>query len=184
MVRYRRDRTTGAAYFFTVTLRDRSSGLLIEHIDVLRAAWKRVAREWPFQTEAVVVLPDHIHAIWRLPEDDANYADRWRAIKRNVTLQLRASGGIASNASPWQSRFWERRIRDDEEMEAHVNYIHFNPVKHGHAMRAGDWPHSSVHRFVRTGMLSARWLEVSSAANPLPESLRSSGLRSIRGSDS
>jgi putative transposase len=153
MVRYRRDLTPGATWFFTATLRDRQSDLLVRHIDELRHAWQTMARGRPVESIATVVLPDHIHALWRLPADDADYSSRWRAWKAGFTRLL-------GTPSPWQARFWEHRIRDDEDLRRHIDYIHFNPVRHGLVQCVGDWPHSSVHRWVSEGRLPRAWLEV------------------------
>ena len=149
MVRYRRDLTPGATYFFTVTLRNRSSRLLVDRIDELRAAVRAVRNHHPFNIDAMVVLPDHLHAIWTLPEDDSDYSLRWKPIKRQFTNTIKQSS--------WQSRFWEHRIRDNGDYERHVDYIHWNPVKHGHVTLVRDWPHSSFHLFVRNGMLPIDW---------------------------
>ena len=149
MVQYRRDFTFGGTYFFTVTLRDRSSHLLVDRIDELRAAMRGVRGHHPFTIDAMVVLPEHLHAIWTLPENDADYSLRWRLIKRQFTDTI--------GQSSWQSRFWEHRIRDDDDYARHVDYIHWNPVKHGYVMQVRDWPHSSFHRFVRDGLLPTDW---------------------------
>lgn len=116
MVLYRRDYTAGGTYFFTVTQRDRSSRLLLHRIDDLRAAICMVRGRHAFTIDAMVVLPDHLHAIWTLPENDAEYSMRWRLIKRHFT--------DAIGESTWQSRFWEHRIRDDDEYARHVDYTH------------------------------------------------------------
>ena len=162
MVAYRRNFVPGGTYFFTVTLRDRHSRLLVEHIDDLRAAYDRVRRERPFTTDAIVVLPDHLHCVWTLPPGDADYAGRWKAIKARFTGACRRAGvALARDAAGaydlWQRRYWEHTIRDVRDLENHVNYIHYNPVKHGHANAPGDWPHSSFHRYVRDGLLSPDW---------------------------
>ena len=162
MVFYRRNRVAGGTYFFTVTLRDRSSNVLIRHIGLLRDAFREVRAERPFAIDAIVVLPDHLHAIWTLPEEDSDYSGRWRAIKSRFTRKLRASG-MPLTRDPrgeyrlWQRRFWEHTMRDDRDFEHHVNYIHWNPVKHGLTERAMDWPYSSFHRYVRLGLLPKDW---------------------------
>lgn len=162
MSRYRRILVPGATYFFTVALADRKSCLLVEEIDRLRKAYGGVHRSLPFTTIAVAVLPDHIHAVWKLPEGDADYSLRWSRIKaefsrglpaveRSPSKQQRREKGI------WQRRFWEHQIRDHIDLERHVDYIHYNPVKHGLGSRVSDWPHSSFHRYVSAGWLSADW---------------------------
>lgn len=156
MPNFRRVWVPGASYFFTVNLHDRSRALLVEQVGALRAAFREAARVRPFEITAAVVLPEHLHCLWRLPEGDADNATRWRHIK---TLFTRA---VHDELDPtigkiWQARYWERLIRDERDLWAHVDYIHYNPVKHGHVERALDWPHSSFHRFVRQGVLAPDW---------------------------
>ena len=162
MVAYRRNFVPGGTYFFTVTLRDRSSRLLVERIDDLRAAYARVQRDRPFTTEAIVVLPEHLHCIWTLPDGDADYSGRWRAIKARFTMASRKADvpmlkDSAGAYDVWQRHFWEHTIRDERDFENHVAYIHFNPVKHDHASRPVDWPHSSIHKYIERGVLNADW---------------------------
>ena len=162
MVRYRRNFIPGGTYFFTVTLADRSSEALVDHIDALRDAFRAARRERPFAIDAVVVLPDHLHAILTLPTDDADFPGRWRRIKGHfsqrlvdaaVGLRRRSNGDL----SLWQRWFWEHTIRDENDFARHADYIHFNPVKHGLVSRVRDWPHSSFHRYVREGLLPDDW---------------------------
>ncbi|HEX5340279.1 MAG TPA: transposase [Gammaproteobacteria bacterium] len=162
MVNYRRNFISGGTYFFTVNLADRHSACLTDNIELLREsfAWVRLAR--PFQIDAIVVLPDHLHTIWTLPEDDADYPGRWRAIKSRFVRRLRASGyRLASNARGecriWQHRYWEHTIRDQDDFERHADYIHINPVKHGHTDAPSAWPYSSIHRYIREGVRNADW---------------------------
>jgi len=162
MVHYRRNRVAGGTYFFTVTLRDRSSDRLVRHVGLLRDAFRSVRAERPFTIDAIVILPDHLRAIWTLPAGDADYSGRWRAIKSRFTHGLRASGIPFSRDSRgeyrlWQRRFWEHTIRDDDDFNRHVDYIHYNPVKHGLTRRAADWQYSSLHRYVRLGLLTDDW---------------------------
>lgn len=162
MVAYRRNFVPGGTFFFTVTLRDRSSRILVERIDDLRAAYHNVNCTRPFTTDAIVVLPDHLHCVWTLPPDDRDYSGRWRAIKSRFTLTCRKAGvplrqDSAGAYDLWQRRFWEHTIRDERDFENHVAYIHYNPVKHGHALRPVDWPHSSFHRYVKLGLLPNDW---------------------------
>lgn len=150
MVQYRRNWVPGGTFFFTVTVADRSSTLLVDRVDVLRDATRKTREALPFTIIAAVVMPDHLHAIWTLPEGDTNYSTRWRLIKTHFTKSL----GIAS---PWQRRFWEHTIRDERDLANHIDYIHINPVKHGYVQRASDWPHSSIHRFIANGTMSTDW---------------------------
>ncbi|MBK5958297.1 hypothetical protein CCR97_08740 [Rhodoplanes elegans] len=162
MVRYRRNFVQGGTYFFTVTLADRRSRVLVDHVDALRAAFRDVRARHPFAVEAIVVLPDHLHAVMSLPAGDADFSTRWALIKRRFTDAVAAAGGPVGrhrNGEPalWQRRFWEHTIRDDRDHARHVDYVHFNPVKHGLVGRACDWPWSSFHRFVRLGLVPADW---------------------------
>ena len=170
MVQYRRSRATGGTCFFTVNLRDRRSAFLVEHIDSLRDILRSVHEELPLTIDAMAVLPDHWHSVWTLPQGDAGYARRIRPIKARFTSCLVRDGvNIAKDERGeyqlWQKRFWEHTIRDDRDLESHVNYVHFNPVKHGHGMRAIDWPHSTIHRYVAHGLLPANWADVPAAGN-------------------
>lgn len=162
MVQYRRSRAAGGAFFFTVNLHDRRRTTLMDHADAFRTIVGDVRAALPFTIDAMVVLPDHWHAVWTLPTDDDGYARRIRLIKARFTRYLLREGvNIAKDERGeyrlWQKRFWEHTIRDDRDFEAHVNYVHINPVKHGHVKRAADWPHSSVHRYIRNGLLTADW---------------------------
>ncbi len=162
MVLYRRNRVAGGTYFFTVTLRDRSSDVLVRHVGLLRDAFRRVWTERPFTIDAIVILPDHLHAIWTLPDGDADYSGRWRAIKSHFTHELRISGMplISDKRGEyrlWQRRFWEHTIRDDTDFQRHVDYIHWNPIKHGLTQCVADWPYSSFHKYVCLGLLPPEW---------------------------
>jgi putative transposase len=159
---YRRNRVPGGTFFFTVTLADRGSGLLVAEVDRLREAFRVTRRERPFRIEAIVVLPEHLHAVWTLPPGHTDYPGRWRRIKacfsRASSLQ-----GMPLAKSPhgeyllWQRRYWEHTIGDDADLAHHVDYIHYNPVRHGLVERPRDWPYSSFHRYVRTGLLPVDW---------------------------
>ncbi len=163
MSEYRRVWLPGGTFFFTVNLQDRSSDLLVARVDALRAAFARTRRDRPFNLIAAVVLPEHLHVLWQLPLGDADNATRWRQIKSLFTRQVGARGLLRQSqtdrreAAIWQRRYWERVIRDDNDLRAHIDYIHYNPVRHGWVERARDWPHSSFHRYVREGVLSVDW---------------------------
>ncbi|MBU8975898.1 transposase [Lysobacter sp. MMG2] len=152
MVRYRRNRVAGGTYFFTVTLRDRRDDALVRHVDLLRVSWLRARPRIPHEVVAAVVLPDHLHAVIRMADADADYSRLWQEIKKGFSRRLPVAG-----PSLWQPRFWEHTIRDHDDLRAHVDYVHFNPVKHGLVRRVIDWPHSSFHRYVRNGELEADW---------------------------
>lgn len=163
MTNYRRSNIGGATYFFTVNLADRSSSLLTGQITLLRSAFDYVQTRHPYTVDAIVILPDHLHAIWTLPAGDNDFALRWRLVKtmfsRNIPHGERRSASREEKGERgiWQRRYWEHLIRDDLDFARHVDYIHINPVKHGCAKRVGEWPHSSFHRFVRAGMLPRDW---------------------------
>ncbi|MGH8159629.1 MAG: REP-associated tyrosine transposase [Rhodanobacter sp.] len=160
---YRRSNAAGGTYFFTVNLADRSSCLLVEHVDTLRDAVRMVKQKRPFDILAWVVLPEHMHAVWTLPPDDADFSTRWSLIKATFSRGIEQGEAIGASRlrkgerGVWQRRFWEHQIRDEHDLAHHVDYVHINPVKHGHAARASDWPFSSIHRYIRQGMLAADW---------------------------
>lgn len=149
--------------FFTLTLQDRGSRTLVDHIVDLRSAFAAVRQRHPFRIDAIVVLPEHLHAVLTLPPNDAGFGLRWGLVKQAFTQRLGALGveipprGRKGERLLWQPRFWEHQIRDDEDLARHVDYIHFNPVKHGWVLQASDWPYSSLHRFVREGTLQPHW---------------------------
>ncbi len=163
MSRYRRSHVPGATFFFTVALADRFSALLTEHIDLLRRAYGMAQRKRPFDTIAICVLPEHLHAIWELPVGDADYSIRWMQIKANFSRHFPASTVRSESKSSrrekgiWQRRYWEHQIRDEQDLERHVDYIHYNPIKHGLVTQLTDWPYSSFHRYVVSGWLARDW---------------------------
>jgi putative transposase len=164
MPEYRRAWQAGGTYFFTVNLLQRSNNdLLVRHIDLLREAIRLTRRTFSFEIHAWVVLPDHMHCIISLPENDANFAVRWRRIKaqfskavpdrewRSEVRQRRGERGI------WQRRYWEHLIRDEQDFAAHMDYVHINPMKHGLVKSVADWPHSTFHRLVEEGVYPSDW---------------------------
>jgi len=159
---YRRAKVKGNTFFFTVVLADRSSALLVDQIERLRMAYRLVQNRRPFETVAICVLPDHLHAIWTLPDGDDDFSIRWALIKSGFSRGIEArprspSKIIKREKGIWQRRYWEHAIRDETDLERHIDYIHFNPVKHGYVSRVVDWPHSSFHRYVEQGLLEADW---------------------------
>jgi putative transposase len=164
MPNYRRVRVPGGRYFFTVNLFDRRSDRLVAGIDALRDAVRETRGILPFHVDAWVVLPEHMHCIWTLPEGDSDFPGRWQAIKiafskslrrdepRSTLMVKRRERGI------WQRRYWEHAIRDDRDYVAHMDYIHFNPVKHGLVKNPGEWSFSTFHRCVAAGLYPANWL--------------------------
>ncbi len=162
MSNYRRAKIAGGTFFFTLTLADRSSDLLVREIDRLRRIYAQVRGRRPFETVAICILPDHLHAIWSLPLDDADFARRWNLIKGGFSRGLLAADRSSSKLAKrekgiWQRRYWEHAIRDNTDLARHIDYIHFNPVKHGLVSRVRDWPHSSFHRYVERGDLPEDW---------------------------
>ena len=162
-MKYRRANLAGATYFFTVNLADRQSRLLVEQVDLLGNVIRKIRESHPFHIVAMVVLPDHLHAIWRMPEGDANFPLRWALIKaafsRNLptTEAIGRSRQLKRERGIWQRRYWEHQIRNDDDLEKHVAYIHFNPVKHGYVSRAEDWPYSSIHREMNKKNVPENW---------------------------
>jgi putative transposase len=167
---YRRIFIPGGTYFFTVTLEDRRKRYLTENIDAFRRAY--ACERHPYETIAIVVLPDHLHCVWTLPPDDHDFPTRWRLLKshfsRAVAPPDEARGRRKGERGIWQRRYWEHAIRDDDDLERHVQYIHGNPVKHGLVKDADDWPHSSWHRWKR---------DYASSLPPLPDDWRPVGER-------
>ena len=163
MTSYRRITIPGATYFFTVNLLDRRSKLLTERIETLREAVAWVRKAHPFKIDAWVVMPDHLHAVWTLPTGDSNYALRWASIKRRFSFALPREESLSQTRirrverGIWQRRFSEHLIRDDVDFQRHVDYIHFNPMKHGYVPRVADWPYSTFHRYVKHGMYPLDW---------------------------
>lgn len=163
---YRRAKTPGATYFFTLVTHNRRKFLCApENIVLLRQAFRYVMTDHPFKIEAIVILPDHIHSLWRLPAGDADFSTRWRLIKSYFSHhcattyqgQVSASRQSKQEKAVWQRRFWEHQIRDEDDFIRHVEYIHYNPVKHGLVNAPLDWAHSSFRRYVEAGRYPADW---------------------------
>lgn len=162
MVLYRRNRVPGGTYFFTLTLADRSSQTLVEQIAALRWSLRKTRAERPFEIVAMVVLPDHLHAVWRLPEGDDRYSTRLQIFKCRFTRALKAGGTNVprrrgGEPTVWARRFWEHTIRDDDDLRTHVEYVHYNPAKHGLTDRVSAWPYSTFHRDVAMGRAHRDW---------------------------
>lgn len=158
----------GRAYYFTVVTYNRMPILTTEPTsEILTHAWNIVTKRFPFTTLALCVLPDHLHTIWTLPENDDNYSLRWKEIKRQFTKryltevgpgELRSQSRLKrGEAAIWQRRFWEHTITDDDDLARHIDYIHFNPVKHGLVEEVADWQWSSFHRYVLEGVYNPEW---------------------------
>ena len=158
MTDYRRLHTPGGTWFFTVNLAQRrNNALLVHRVNALREAIGWVKAAHPFRIDAMVILPDHLHAIWTLPADDCAFGMRWSLIKARFSRSIpsdefrRESRRKRGERGIWQRRFWEHQIRSEADMQSHIDYIHFNPLKHRLVSRVSDWPFSSFHRFVRNG---------------------------------
>jgi putative transposase len=165
---YRRVKKAGGTYFFTVVTHGRHPILINPEIrQALREGINKVRQLMPFAIEAWVLLPDHLHAIWTLPEHDSRYGARWAVIKSCVTKRCGrlVDSGVKVNISRrkrqeggvWQRRFWEHAIRDEADFHRHLDYIHWNPVKHGYVKNPMDWPYSTIHRFVAQGIYPSDW---------------------------
>ena len=158
---YRRLYTPGGTYFFTVALAARGTTTLTDEIGLLRSVYGAVTREHPVKTHAIVILTDHLHAVWTLPEGDDNFSVRWKKIMAGFSRHCQAVGQVSPSKARkgekgiWQRRFWEHAIRDEADFRAHVEYCWFNPVKHGLVAHPEDWPYSSVHRDRRVGATHA-----------------------------
>jgi putative transposase len=162
-MRYRRADVAGGTYFFTVNLAERKRTLLVVYVDVLRAVIQKVKAMHLFQIDALVILPDHLHALWTLPVGDRDYPTRWMLIKTGFSRQIPKGERLSESRQAkgergiWQRRYWEHLIRDDRDFARHVDYIHYNPVKHGYVERVADWPYSTFHRAVERGVYPPDW---------------------------
>ena len=150
MSNYRRHYIPGGSWFFTVNLKNRDSDLLVRHIDHFRQATALIKQWKPFHIESWVILPEHMHCIWTLPENDSDYSGRWRDIKKTFTRTLQLT-------DVWQPRYWEHTLRDELDFQRHRDYININPVKHGWVKRVRDWPFSTFHRDVKNGVYPIDW---------------------------
>lgn len=163
MTDYRRNFVAGGSYFFTVAAADRSSQVLVDNMDLLRNAFLVVKRAMPFDLIAMSVMPEHLHCVWTLPAGDANYPTRWKKIKATFSRALpKGEGRSASRIAKgergiWQRRYWEHSLRDENDLCRHIDYIHYNPVKHGHVINVADWPYSTFHNYVLRGKYPIDW---------------------------
>lgn len=168
MSTYIRAKAAGASYFFTVVTYQRRPILCdVMMRNALRTAIQRTRASHPFTIDAWVIMPDHLHCIWTLPDEDSDFSTRWRMIKSLVSIACRdvyhdtnlmnSSKYKYSESTIWQRRFWEHQLRNDDDFAKHVDYLHFNPVKHGMAKSVSDWPYSTFHRYVKQGVYQADW---------------------------
>lgn len=165
-MQYRRARIEGGTYFFTVVTYKRMKILAqAENVSILREAFKYVMQNHPFKIDAIVILPDHLHCIWTLPKDEQDYSTRWRLVKSYFSRKIDVRYKNVSSASRikkkeqavWQRRYWEHIIRDENDFASHVEYIHYNPVKHGLVKAPGDWAYSSFNRYISDGIYDRDW---------------------------
>ena len=164
MTNYRRDYTKGGVSFFTVNLQNRRRDWLVRYMDEFRAAYRETLEHYPFETLAITILPDHFHCVVKLPEGDDDYSRRMRVLKTNFSKRLphhcrqpNRSQSLRGELGIWQRRFWEHKIRDDADLENHIFYTYYNPVKHGYVSQVSDWAHSSFHRDVERGLFPVHW---------------------------
>jgi putative transposase len=156
MPQYIRAEQLGGTFFFTVvTHRRRKLFYEISNRRILNKVIMEVQSAHPFTIDAWVLLPEHLHCIWTLPEGDADFSKRWGLIKANFSRQLKGH----RTTPVWQNRFWEHLIRDERDLQTHLDYIHYNPVKHGLVNRPRDWPSSTFHRYVQEGLYAINWGE-------------------------
>jgi REP-associated tyrosine transposase len=164
-MQYRRSQISGGTYFFTLVTHNRQKVFLrAGNVSLLREAFRQVKEKHPFTIDAIVILPDHLHCLLTLPRDDADYPQRIRMIKGHFTRKYKGGlqAGSASRAAKaekavWQRRYWEHLIRNEDDYARHVEYIHYNPVKHGLAVSPKDWPWSSFRVFVKKGVCGVDW---------------------------
>ncbi|MBU2964839.1 transposase [Amphritea sp. 2_MG-2023] len=161
---YRRMKVQGGTYFFTVNCAERhNQSLLTDHISSLRKIFRNVKHHHPFKIDAIVVLPEHLHCIWTLPPGDMDFKTRWALIKAGFSREIPATEARSLSRMKrgergiWQRRYWEHLIRDERDLRHHIDYIHWNPVKHGWVSRVCDWPYSSFHRYVKRGVYPENW---------------------------
>ncbi len=165
-MRYRRAQTEGGSYFFTVVTDQRRPFLCEpENITLLRSIFREIKKKHPFTIDAAVILPDHLHCLWTLPIADSDYSMRWRLIKSAFSRQCESQySGIRTKSrknkkelAVWQRRFWEHQIQNENDYNQHIDYIHYNPVKHGLTDAPSQWPLSSFQHHVSKGFYDQNW---------------------------
>ena len=166
-MRYRRVVQAGATYFFTLVAHERARLFAdASNVDRWRAAVAKVQRKRPFVIEAEVILPDHLHVLWTMPDGDADYATRIRLVKTEFTKSLPLNDWPAAPSKSrahkgerevWQRRYWEHTIRNERDFQVRLDYIHYNPVKHALVDRAADWPHSTFQAWAAKGVYEQWW---------------------------
>ncbi|WP_121633029.1 REP-associated tyrosine transposase [Tropicibacter alexandrii] len=165
MTQYRRFRVPGGTYFFTVRLQERFGHSLIDHVDILRTAYAECLQRYPFQTKCIVILPDHLHAIWTLPRGDEDFSSRWQFLKRRFTQISGLTGAVSPSQAAkgekgvWQRRFWEHTIRNAADLDLHQRYCWTDPVRHHLSDSPAHWAFSSIHRDMRSSLLDPDEIE-------------------------
>jgi putative transposase len=158
MSEYRRAYQPGGFYFFTVVTHQRKPILCTEQsIARLRESFRYTMQKYPFEITAIVILPDHLHCIWQLPENDSDFSKRWNMIKRHFSMGISSNTNHRREKNIWQRRFWEHLIQDEKDLHRHLHYIYYNPVKHGYVSSAFEWPHSSFKKDVEHGLYDKSW---------------------------
>jgi len=165
-MKYRRAFVPGGSYFFTVVTERRQKIFIDDkNVEILRQAFKNVMKKYPFTIDAAVILPEHLHFVWTLPSNDTDFSTRWRLIKTWFTKHCEYESIIKLNNSQitrdekniWQHRYWEHLLRDELDFEQHINYVHYNPVKHGYVSKPIDWEYSSFYKYVEENIISSNW---------------------------
>ncbi len=162
-MQYRRSNIKGACYFFTINLANRKTRLLVEEFEILRNVINHVKQQHPFQLDAMVIMPEHFHMMMTLPENDNAYAKRIMLIKSGFSRKIPKSEPINPSRihkrerGIWQRRYWEHLIRDDTDYQRHIEYIHYNPVKHGHVNKPSEWQYSTLHKYIKLKIYDKDW---------------------------
>ena len=168
MSNYIRTFLPGGTFFITIVTYKRRPFLTTPTaLQILKSAWRKTYRKMPFKLDAICLLPDHLHCLITLPENDSNFSKRIQMIKGLFSIQYLRSGGeegkrgisrkIKGEAAVWQRRFWEHTIRDEEDMQKHFDYVHYNPIKHSLVKSVVDWEWSTFHKYVRLGFYHENW---------------------------
>lgn len=165
-MQYRRVFRPGGTYFFTAVTFNRKHIFIDEgSVELLRQAFRYTMVNHPFSIYAAIIMPDHIHMVWTLPADSDDYPTRWRLIKSYFSKNYQPTTSdpvtdsrmLKGEKTIWQRRYWEHLIRDEEDLQRHVDYIHYNPVKHGLAKSPAVWKYSSIHSFIQSGIYPVDW---------------------------
>jgi putative transposase len=155
---YKRNYQKGGNYFFTlVTYKRRPLFKQTQNVSLFKTALNKTKKNYPFSLNAFVILPDHLHCLWKLPKNDNDFSTRWRLIKRYFSMEINTLINNRKEKEVWQNRFWEHTIRNEEDWEKHMDYIHYNPVKHGLVNLPSQWKESSFHYWVEKGIYEKTW---------------------------